>query len=469
MTDDDQTLKNLELWRRVLLWTPGDQGREKRYGILCVLILGLIWGPSLAYLKFAKPRYTSKWTLILPGTGVNAMVKLDSIGQASTSSTSAYGSNTISPNANYKSIAESSGVLELAAKKMKMDADAFGKPRITLVDQTSMIFFEVQGKTGSEAQKKSYALYEAMESTLNNLREDEIKRREDSVQRMLASVQDKLKQSRDQLLAYQSESKVVAIEQFNQFTTSLEDVKIKLFELKAENSRLMGERDQLTKTLNLTAKQASDALLLQTDPVFQENMKHFAQADAMLGKEILKMGENHPEVVKARNEAVAAKQKLGERIKRLVGNPDPRLLERLTVSSDSTRGALFERMIALDAEAKGSADKIEKLEQQIVEMTARLDKDMNSAATLDDLKRNHQIAEAVFTSALARIDTGKSDIYASYPLIQMLTPPNAPGTPTSPNRLFVFIGAGAATVISLFGMGILWTRKNLLRKILLNA
>jgi uncharacterized protein involved in exopolysaccharide biosynthesis len=153
----------------------------------------------------------------------------------------------------------------------------------------------------------------------------------------------------------------------------------------------------------------------------------------------------------------------------LIGNQDIALLNKLTLSTNQTRGALFEKLILVDSQAKGITDKIARLEQQIVEMTERFNKDTKSAATLDDLKRDHQIAEAVFTAALARIDTGKTDVYASYPLIQLLNPPNAPIKPTSPNRLFVFLGAGAATLICMFGMLVLWTRKPWLQKILLNG
>lgn len=467
MTDDQ--LQDIQLWRRILLWTHTEQGRGKRYSVLILSTMLAIWAPSLLYLKFSKPTFTSKWTLILPGTGVNSSINLENIGQAETSSVSAYGSHSISPNANYKNIAESSNVIEKASQKMGLSVDQFGKSRISLVDQTSMIFFEVNGGSGEEAQKKSYALYEALESTLQTLRLDEIKRREESVQNMLAGLKDKLKKSRDRLLEYQASSEVVEIEQYNQLTMSLEKVKIDLVELKAEQSRLIGERDQLAKVLNLTAEQASGALMLQTDQMFQENMVHYVQADSALATLILKMGENHPEVVKSRNQMIAAKQKITERVRQLIGNQDVALLNKLTLSTNQTRGALFEKLILVDSQAKGITDKIARLQQQIVEMTERFNKDTKSAATLDDLKRDHQIAEAVFTAALARIDTGKTDVYASYPLIQLLNPPNAPIKPTSPNRLFVFLGAGVATLICMFGMLVLWTRKPWLQKILLNG
>ncbi|MBT8116017.1 MAG: hypothetical protein KJP04_11570, partial [Arenicella sp.] len=47
------------------------------------------------------------------------------------------------------------------------------------------------------------------------------------------------------------------------------------------------------------------------------------------------------------------------------------------------------------------------------------------AATLADLQRDHQIAEAIFSSALAKLDTSRLDIYATYPLTQLLTQPGA--------------------------------------------
>ena len=48
-----------------------------------------------------------------------------------------------------------------------------------------------------------------------------------------------------------------------------------------------------------------------------------------------------------------------------------------------------------------------------------------NAAKLADLQRDHQIAEAIFSSALAKLDTSRLDIYSTYPLTQLLTHPGA--------------------------------------------
>jgi len=468
MSHDDNHSQPLAFWKKILLWTPGETGRGLRYCLLFSLTMLLIWAPSIIYLKYAKPVFTSKWTLILPGTGVNTSVNLENIGQATSSSLSAYGGNSISPKVNYKSIAESSSVVGPAAKVMDMDIETFGKPRIKLVDQTSLIYFEVKGASAEQAQKKSFALYDALESLLTQLRNDEIQRREGSVQRMLTGFREKLQVARDQLLAYQATSKMVTVEQFDQLTVSLEQVRLQLVGLKGDQASQTGEKNRLVSVLKLNAEQAAAALMLQTDLVFQENIQHYARAAALLARQSLKMGENHPEVVKTRDTWLAAKQQLEKRALALIGKQESKTLVRLMLSPDKTRGALFERLIVLDAENKGIKAKINTLKQLVSGMNQRLNNDTKLVANLDDLKRNHQIAEAVFTSALARIDTGKSDVYASYPLIQMLTPPSAPIKPTTPNPMFVFLGAGIATSISLFGILILWTRKPWLRKILLS-
>ena len=59
------------------------------------------------------------------------------------------------------------------------------------------------------------------------------------------------------------------------------------------------------------------------------------------------------------------------------------------------------------------------------EYQARIKEQTINAAKLADLQRDHQIAEAIFSSALAKLDTSRLDIYATYPLTQLLTQPGA--------------------------------------------
>ncbi|MEM6496173.1 MAG: hypothetical protein AAF709_05550, partial [Pseudomonadota bacterium] len=75
---------------------------------------------------------------------------------------------------------------------------------------------------------------------------------------------------------------------------------------------------------------------------------------------------------------------------------------------------------------------------------------------LDDLQRDHQIANAVFSSAVARIDTTTSDIYASYPLLQVLDPPTLPDSPSSPNILIAVLAAVGGSGLAIAGWFFAW-------------
>jgi uncharacterized protein involved in exopolysaccharide biosynthesis len=142
------------------------------------------------------------------------------------------------------------------------------------------------------------------------------------------------------------------------------------------------------------------------------------------------------------------------------------LLGLLTLNQDMARDALFQKLLSLDAEAQGLAGKAEALQGIVADMESEVGKGRAMASTLDELERDHQIAEAVFTSALARIDTGKSDLYVSYPLLQMLAEPTLPDKPSSPRTALVLAGMLAGTLFTVIGLALLWLRKPWLRKLL---
>jgi uncharacterized protein involved in exopolysaccharide biosynthesis len=91
------------------------------------------------------------------------------------------------------------------------------------------------------------------------------------------------------------------------------------------------------------------------------------------------------------------------------------------------------------------------------------------ASELADLLRDHRVAEAVFSSALARIDTNKQDPFASYPLVQTLAEPSLPRLPASPSLIIALAGAMAATILVLLGFALLWLRQPILNRLLAKA
>ena len=105
--------------------------------------------------------------MILPGSGVSAKVALDRIGQTQMSASSPFSEKSLSPRVNYKEIATSRPVLMAAADAVGLDLDSFGKPRIKLIDQTSIIRFKNTAKTPEGAQKRSWALFKALRARLD--------------------------------------------------------------------------------------------------------------------------------------------------------------------------------------------------------------------------------------------------------------------------------------------------------------
>ncbi|MFN9945174.1 MAG: hypothetical protein ACK56I_37480, partial [bacterium] len=66
---------------------------------------------------------------------------------------------------------------------------------IKLIDNTTMMQFEISGRSPEEAQRKSIALYRSAQKRLNELREKEMREREIPAATILISVQNKLKEA----------------------------------------------------------------------------------------------------------------------------------------------------------------------------------------------------------------------------------------------------------------------------------
>ena len=111
--------------------------------------------------------------------------------------------------------------------------------------------------------------------------------------------------------------------------------------------------------------------------------------------------------------------------------------------------SLLTELVKRYSELQAYAARISETEVLLQSQEARRKKLGIVAAKLDDLQRDHLIANAVFSSAVARIDATTSDIYASYPLLQILDPPTLPDRPSSPRLLIAALAAvgGSGLVI----------------------
>ncbi|MGB5442002.1 MAG: exopolysaccharide biosynthesis protein [Gammaproteobacteria bacterium] len=447
---------NLPRWRRFAL-----------YAGVATAVLSVIWFPVGMYLVFKPLSYTSTWALILPGSGSGHAVSLESVGQASATASSPYTSHSVDPKVNYKAVAESAPVLAAAAAHLGLTLEKFGKPRIKLVDQTALMDFRISGDTASQAQEKSLALYTAMQHELDRLRDDELSRREAASGDMLRNFSDKLRLAQQRILDYQASSQIVSMEQFTELTLNLERMRSNVLNLKAERAGLAGRLNSLQATLGTSPILAAAVIELQQDVLFRQLAEKWAQASALLTENQARWGRKHQQVVSAREDEEGLRRALLKRADAVAPELETSI-ERL-VAQVTAESALYTRVIELFAEQQGTGEQITALEQGIHDQAQLLERSTTDASNLEDLKRKHQVATAVFTTALAKVDIGKSDRFSSYPLVQLLAEPTLPEKPDTIGRNLALLGAIAGSFFSLFGLILLWIRKPFLRKLLKNA
>jgi len=436
--------------------------RYARYFALGLAANAAILGMTVTYLKTAKPVYTSNWAIILPGAGAGVSLNLPEIGQASSSSSSPFGSTSMDPRANYQFLVTNEAVLEEAAANLNISAQSLGKPKVKLVDNTSIMEFSVTGPTAKDAQMRSLAIYDALKNKLNKLRIEEVSQREDGSQAPLKSSQEKLKQAQKRLSEYKASSGLSSSDQVKDLSNNIEQLRKQKAESYAQVQQTTKRLAQLSSDLGLTVSEAGNAFLLQADQLFQQNVKDYNESSAALIVSNAKWGENHPLVVKEASRQSAARSALLDRAAALLGRKvDLSLLERLNIKSEtgSSRESLLRDLVAVQSEQKGVSAQNEALANQIGELEVRLKMLVQKQTKLDNLQREVQIAEAVFASTLARLDLGKSDIFISYPITQLIAEPTLPDEKTSPQPSIIFLGAGIACIFITTGLVMLWWRK----------
>jgi uncharacterized protein involved in exopolysaccharide biosynthesis len=457
------------LIRDMLLWTGRAEKRARRYSLMFGLPILLLWSVTGAYVTLAPKSYVSEMTLNLPGATVSSNLSLDSIGQASTSAGNPFSSATMSPKVIYKSIAESARVRGLAAKSMGETSGMIGKPQIKLIDETAIMQFSQTANSPERALAENEALLRAMQEYLDTLRKDEVDRRANAVKESLKDVSLNLSEARNRLLAFQGLAGIASSDQFKIQISNVGVNRQKLVELNAEKQRMTREVSSLSELMNITPSQAALALKIQADPQFASINTEISLALTEDSTNRAKWGSQHPKVVASGTRLKAARLALRKLAAKEAGTYGKSIADNLLLRDSKDRAEVFRKMVEYSASVAGLESQIRSLELELRANASELNGQSVNAAKLEDLERDHKIAEVVFSSALARVDTNRQDIYASYPLLQVLTEPSYPQSPTSPKIMFAIGGAAGGTFLILCALVLAWIRQPILRKILKNA
>ncbi len=464
------TQENLSLRRAAksklhsFFFTWPERNHWRRYLLGAAVSISGIWALAIAYFLLTPVSYSSKWTFILPGSGSGASVSLDSIGQTSTQSSSPFSTPSMSPKVIYREIATSETVLKKAAAAMNVSLSQLGSPRVKLVDETSLMMFEMGGNSPEAAKARAEAVVAAFMAELDILRKDEIDRRAASVRETLRSYRENLTAARQRIYENQQDSGVVSVEQFTEIGTSLEETRRKARDLRGEVERLDAEQTSLGDRLGVTPKLAATALSLAADPLFAKTFTEYVDANTAVTAMANWIGPKNPYYAKDRVRRDAALETLKKIARKNGIDASKGLPDIVNILNVKSREDMLRQIVTGEAQADGKRRELAALEQGLTEQEQRI-KDLNSkVARLEDLKKDHLVAEAVFTSAVARLDTNKADVYASYPLTQVLAAPDLPQSKSAPLIIYAIAGGLAGSILISAAWVLAWMRQLFVRK-----
>ena len=452
-------------WRIVRKGLPST-GRYKRYLVSIAPMLGVIWLSTAAYLVLVPKSYKSEFTLILPGSGMGSSLNVESIGQAQSSASSAFSSSTLSPTENYKQLLTADITLRAAARLAHENEDSFPSPTIKLIDQTNLINVSLSAHDPKQAKRMADALQAAFLAQLDDLRQDEAAKREVSDSKRLIELNDKVRAAQRKLIAFQAQHGLATLDQFNSRIAAVDGLRDKEREMRVQMHQLSGTAGRLSGSLRSSPRAADTAMRLRGDPVFQQLAERYAASNADASQKAGTLGPQHSTMAQANSERSELRDALIRRGRELTGLGAAAITSSVDLQLADGRSNLMQAMTVNDAQAAGAGAALAQIRSDLARAQSQSPQLIARASQLADLQRDHSIAEAVFSSALARLDTNKQDPFASYPLVQTLAAPSLPKAPSSPSLVIALAGAVAATLLTVLAFGMLWLRQPILDKLL---
>ncbi|MGA7933348.1 MAG: hypothetical protein WCA35_07360, partial [Kovacikia sp.] len=382
------------------LASSADRQRGLRYLSLGIAINALIWGTTLFLLKDSPQVYTSQWSVILLG---RERMKPDYLleGEATSSQAKPQTNREADIKTSYRVIVTTDAVRKAAAAKVGITADQFGKPQVELIEGTALMNFSISGSTREEAQKKAYALHEAFQERLNQLRLQQAEEEQAGFENALRISRKKLENAQLRFSDYKIKAGLASKDQIDQLASNIEVLRRTRAEIAAQQQDASVRARQLASNLNMTSRLAADAFVLRADSLFQQYLQQDSEATTTLTNLASKFGPNHPLVVRETAKQAAAQRALQERAQTLLGRPmDPTTIAQLNIGSGAQTGTarenLFKDIVTNQTEQEGLAARIQELDRQISYLEQRLSVMAHNSQYLDALNRNLQIEESVF-------------------------------------------------------------------------
>jgi uncharacterized protein involved in exopolysaccharide biosynthesis len=453
--------------RRRISFSPFDPNTPHlRFAVVSILLLWLI---VLSVLNILPKHYVSKSALIVPGASTSVNVALDKIGQASSAPVSAYNTGALSPKVIYREIAQSDEIRADAARALGVSPGSFGTPRIKLIDETALIQIEMRSADPNTAQLQNAALIDALQRRLTTLRYDELDRRSATVAENLKVYEAVLTAAREKVAQLQMSTGLHSAAQFNELAVSLIQRTRRLSELRSDLDRMGQEQAILSARLGIEPKAAAIALKLVGDPTLAKWIGDYADASVALNAEKRRLGSESPVLIQLQKRLDSIVQQLDAATERNGLENSASLEMLLLLTNNSHQADLFKRLVGNDASLEGRRTEVATTTREVETLEREHTRLGKAAADLEDLNKARLVAEAVFTTAMARISTSKSDIFGSYPLVQVLAAPSLPTSVAGSQGLTAIAGGVLGTILLALAWFLAWLRIGSGPKILKSA
>jgi uncharacterized protein involved in exopolysaccharide biosynthesis len=211
---------------------------------------------------------------------------------------------------------------------------------------------------------------------------------------------------------------------------------------------------------------AGQAFALQSDSEFRGYLAELTSSASQLSEFSSRWGENHPKVKAMRERYERSRFELVNRSRNILGIQTGEILSAMDLQTSPTRSQLFSDLVNAYAQLKGLEAQLTNLKNDEEAIEDKLRIFARESAALERLENEYKLAEAIFTSIVGKLEAGKSDIFASYPVVQLLMAPSIPANPSSP-KLVIAIGAGGAGCFFItLAIIILWQRRYLIQLLL---
>lgn len=257
----------------------------------------------------------------------------------------------------------------------------------------------------------------------------------------------------------------MSVDQFNGRVAGLEVLAERLQSLKGTAASQASRVANLETALQISASQAAATLKLFSDEQYRVALAELAENAALLTAAKSHFGPQHPERQAAQKGQETAEQAVLTLAASVTGFSiqEVRDLDR---APDGARADLLSELVREHATLEALRKEVSTLSMQHHNDAAEIQRLEPVASELEDRQRDFAVAEAVFASAIARSQSSKTDVYASYPLVQVLEDPNLPSSPSSPKSKLVLAAAIAASLMLAVAATLGWYRKSLIDRVL---